>query len=269
MASSSTRPVGTSPILLRLPAEVRAHIYSHLKSDFITPCFSLDTSADCPLSEDDIAQVSGSYHGTLYNVLRTCRFIYKEFLPLVYKRVDYNDTDPSSLLDWICEIGSRNTALIKHIRLHPVSVDAWITSRLCDTHRIHFSPVWSQVANILSVANTQLDVLELAWVHSSITGPCHVWWRRTGPPHQRIDLSPSTRLQRRDRDDLNAKMSACRHKEIDGVSTFKALTLQDGCNSLWFCLYNTNNGSALFVARCLRSMFLEIPVPMLSDKFIC
>ncbi|PGH26910.1 hypothetical protein AJ80_01493 [Polytolypa hystricis UAMH7299] len=151
LSVSTTSNAEQKSTLLALPAEIRIQIYVLLLVSWFDP--KSNPGFIVPNTRQKMVVVDmarAPEHRTMEPaILRTCKQVYHEAIPILYSRNVFNLSEPEKVLQFLAQIGPAN---IKFVR----SLDIWVP--LC----ADLLP-WLELLKALSKKATGLRSIELAW----------------------------------------------------------------------------------------------------------
>jgi len=94
-------------------------------------------------------------------ILRTCKQIYNEAVPILYSGNTFMLSHPEHNLEWLDQIGPFNAKLLKHLRIFPHAV--WCSEPVdwmgCRTE----SPFWCKILDQIARTATGLKYVYVFW----------------------------------------------------------------------------------------------------------
>lgn len=149
--SSTSNGIKPKPTLLTLPAEIRLRIYDLLLVSrfdrMVNPSWAVGKT--CPTKA--LLRSTPALRRRMLEpeILRACKQIYREAIPILYSGNVFNVNTPEHMLRLMAQIGPTNIKLVK-------SLDMWVP------WMADISP-WLTLLNALSKRATGLKYIELGW----------------------------------------------------------------------------------------------------------
>ena len=139
-------PPDSQPNLLSLPLELRLQIYGYI----------------FPPEPQVIPYLKSSWkkHSLAPSILRTCKQIHDEALPILYSKNTFLISDPELVLRWLISIGRLNIKLLRNIRIW---VDPVYSTENTLFTSAKNSTSWYKVLDRLAREATGLQHVEIYW----------------------------------------------------------------------------------------------------------
>jgi hypothetical protein len=157
-----------------LPLEIRLHIYYHALinkqrcRDLLSPESMVPDQIMLTIRKDRKERTMTP------SILRTCKTIYREALPILYSENVFLVDKPMRILNWLQQIGPVNITLLKSLRIFPHAVyyqrgESWLGY---PAEPDHSGPTWCKLLNKLAEEATGLRYVYVCLDAEESMGHC-------------------------------------------------------------------------------------------------